>query len=838
MPTPLPIDPLRADIVAALRDQSRLVLRLPPGTGKSTRLPQFLVDDLPELTGKVVVLEPRRLATRMLARRVAEERGVALGGEVGYRIRLDQKATSRTRIEYLTEGILLRRLTEGDALPEISVVVFDEFHERSLYTDLSLSETFRLQQKSRPDLKLVVMSATLETGRLAQYLDPCHLLEADPPHYPVEIEYLPHRPPAQRPVWELAVAAIDKLPPEGDVLIFMPGKFEIDRTMERLRATHREWKVFPLHGELSADEQDRVLQPRPLRRIVVATNVAETSITVEGVQHVIDSGLARIPRFDPRRGMDALRVETISAAAADQRAGRAGRTGPGRCIRLWTRDQQANRSAHDTPEIHRVDLGESVLHLKQAGITATDDYPWFEPPDSLRLNAAETLLADLGAIEKPGGAITSMGCQMARFPLAPRYSRLLIGAAAHGKTFDAAWIAAAVQTRPILKRRIDREIERRRDRELGEAPLSDFFLLRRAHRFAVKNRFDAKACLPLGIDAGAARQVEEHHRQLLKLAECAGLPVGSEGEEDETLRRVILEGFPDRVARRLDGGTLHCELPHGLRGALDRQSGVRKASFLVAAEITEMGGQDHDIRLSMATAIDPDWLLEIFPESVEEISETVLDVAAKQVIQRQSRRFHGMILHEKRGGDPDPEAAGLLLASEVRAGRLKLKQWNDAVEQWIARLNVAAEHCPEQGWTKIGDEDRLLLWQEICRGATSFREARDRPVRPVLNTWLSAADRHLLENWFPERLTLPSGRKAKLRYEEGRPPVLSARIQELYDLHSTPTIADGRVPVLMEILAPNHRPVQVTGDLAGFWATTYPILKTELSRRYPKHEWR
>lgn len=834
----LPIDSLREKIVDSLRRENRLILKMPPGTGKSTRLPQFLADDLPEFPGKILVLEPRRLAARLLARRVAWERNGTMGGEVGYRIRFDTCAGPETRIEFLTEGILLRRLANGDSLEGVAAVVFDEFHERNLYTDLSLAGVLRLQREQRPALRVVVMSATLEADKLAKYLAPAPVVEGQGEVHPVEKRYLKHSPSRGEPVWETAADAAERLPDDGDVLIFMPGKYEIDRTLRALQERNRSWAVFGLHGGLSSADQDAVLQPGRGRRVVVATNVAETSITVEGVRHVIDSGLARVARHDPRRGMEMLLVERISQASADQRAGRAGRTAPGICIRLWTELEQGRLPSHDTPEIHRVDLAETVLLLKQMGVGDPDEFPWFEPPRPEQLAAAVEMLTDLGAIETDNGGITPLGSQMARFPLPPRYSRLLLAAEKRGWVEAAAWVAALMQARPLFRGQKNRREAELREDLLGETPESDFLQLHRAFQFAEAKRFDPRACGKLGIDAGAARQIRAQQDQLLELARRMGLKAEKRNPSPGDLQRILLEGFSDRLARRIDGGTLRCQVVHGRRGVLDRNSQVRKSPLLVAAEITEVEGREREVRLGMATAVEEEWLAEDFPAEFREERVTRLDAQAKRVVQTSRRWFRDLLLEEKAGGEPDLDQAAGLLAEEVLAGNCPLKAWDDAVRQWIARLNFAARSCPEQEFPAIGAEEEELLLQQICRGATSFREVRDRPVWPVLRQWLSAGQNDLLDRWFPERLALPSGRKARLRYSDQGPPVLSARIQELFDLRSTPALAGGRVSLVLEILAPNHRPVQVTSDLAGFWRETYPTLKSELSRRYPKHEWR
>ena len=426
MDTALPIFELETSILEALAKTPRLILQAPTGSGKSTQVPQILLDHGLSGNSQIVVLQPRRLPTRLLAARIADERGAILGEEIGYQIRLDNVATPSTRIRFVTEGVLLRQMVSNPRLTGISVIIFDEFHERHLYSDIAIARALEIQENYRPDLKLVVMSATLETAQLQAYLDPCTLLTSAGRTFPVEIEYL-KRQVVDEPPWELAVDALQQADQEdGDVLIFMPGAYEIARTIEEIKRSRFDGIVLPLHGDLSPRSQDAAVASYEKRKVVVSTNVAETSLTIDGVTLVIDSGLAKIAKYDPHRGINTLIPEKISRASADQRAGRAGRTAPGRCIRLWSERDHLNRRAQDLPEVRRLDLAEVILNLKAAGVSDINRFRWLERPDPRSLARAIELLADLGAIDRHTEEITALGDRMLSFPVHPRYSRMLL----------------------------------------------------------------------------------------------------------------------------------------------------------------------------------------------------------------------------------------------------------------------------------------------------------------------------------------------------------------------------------------------------------------------------
>ena len=842
----LPIHAIQNDLAAALKRSRRLILTAPTGSGKSTQVPQMLLDMGALRTGKAVVLQPRRLATRLLAARVAEERGVKLGGEVGYQIRFESVCGPDTRIHFETEGILLRQMLSQPGLPGISAILFDEFHERHVYGDVTLAQALRLQKTSRPDLLLVVMSATLDARLLQPYLEPCELVHSEGRAFPVGIEHIakPLHPDRDTP-WEAAAEAFERASREGknpaDTLVFMPGAYEIQRTIDALRQTAaaKGALLLPLHGELPPRDQDAAVARYDQRKVVVATNVAETSLTIDGIRLVIDAGLARVARFDPWRGINTLLIENISRASADQRAGRAGRTAPGHAIRLWTEAEHAGRATHDLPEIRRVDPSEILLTLKALGVDDVAAYPWLEPPDPKAMDRALTLLRDLGALDTKGRP-TPTGLRMLSFPVHPRYARMLLAAAERGAVRPVALIAAIAQGRPLLVRNAGKSAADQRRDTLGDSGGSDLLILMRSWNYARHHRFDLDRCRRLGIHAAAARQVGPLWDHFLRIADAQGLPLESAPPEDDQIAKCVLAGFSDQVAHRLDQGTLRCDLVHQRRGELARESAADEADLLVANEIHEIGRGDGEtnVLLTQATAIREEWLRELFPGDFNERVAVEWDSAAKRAIARREIVFRDLVLGSRPLDPPPPEESARLLAKAVLSGECVLKEWDRAVDQWIARVNLLAKAWPDWQVPAYDEASRELLVQQICHGAASYKDIKARPVLHTVKSLLSAAQLALVDKHMPERVALSNGRSVKVQYDNAAEPYISARIQELFGVESLPALAAGRIPLVIHILAPSQRPVQITKDLPGFWRDHYPRIKQELRRKYPKHEWR
>lgn len=840
----LPIYDIRDALLRSLEINPRLIVEAPTGSGKSTQVPQMLLDSGLSGDGEVVVLQPRRLAARLLARRVAEERGVTVGGEVGYQVRFEQVVSASTRIRYVTEGVLLRQLLTDPDLKGVAAVVFDEFHERHLYGDITLARIVSLQNAARPDLKIIVMSATLEADMLVDYLAPCGRVLSEGRTFPVDLRYLRRQSDVRKePVWDTATTIFEQAMAEGvegDFLVFMPGAYEISKTVEAIRRSARAkgLLVLPLHGELPPALQDQAVSPCAQRKVVVATNVAETSITIEGVRVVIDGGLARMARYDASRRIDTLLVEKISKASADQRAGRAGRTAPGTCFRLWTENDHAARADQERPEVHRTDLAEVVLALKSFGLVDLTEFNWVESPEPLALERAETLLHDLGALDR-AGSITQTGRRMLAFPMHPRYARLLLAADEFYCVREACLIAALTQGRSILIRHVERPTRDCRDEVLGDSEGSDFGLLMQAWNYAHKMNYSLPACQKLGIHAGAARQVKPLYDRFLTLAKKEGLTINNCPPEDEPLRKCILSAFSDNLARRMDKGTLRCDLIHGRRADLARDSVVRGADLFVAAEVTEIqGGRQINTLINLATAVDEAWLQEIWPDDFCTVGTVQYDRSINRVVTVVDQKFRDLILTSRVNLEVGADAAAEILAAEVVAGNLELKHWGADVEAWITKVNCLAAWCPELQLNPIDEDARQMMLEQICYGCYGRRDLKEAKVWPVVKDWLVHEQRKMLDKQLPERIMLPSGTRARVRYQEDGPPILSATIQKLYGLDQSPVIAFGKISVAVEVLAPNQRPQQLTQDMRSFWQSAYPLLKKELKGRYPKHEWR
>lgn len=845
---PLPIHEIEADIrsAASSGNRARILLTAPTGSGKSTEVPGMIAD-LPETAGRVIVIEPRRMAARLLAGFVAKNRNTDLGEGVGYAVRFDSRYSAKTRILYVTDGVFQRMLHEDPLLKGSSAVIFDEFHERRLAVDIALARCLDLQDGKRPDLRLIVMSATLETRSLAEYMAPVAELNAGGRTFPVEVIHRPHRPPEnhrqagpprETPLWEQAATLTRDalaMPDCGDVLIFMPGTHEIRRTIELLENTAacRGHDIFPLYSALPPAEQQRAISPSTKPRIIVATNVAETSLTIPGIRTVIDTGLARASAFDPRRGINTLLIRKISRAAAEQRSGRAGRTAPGRCLRLWSQADHAKRDEFETPEVHRIDLSEAILLLKAAGIADPRSFQWLDAPTENSLDKAEQLLRDLHALNAEGH-LTETGREMANLPLEPRFSRLLIAGVHNGCLPETAFIAACVQGEGIFPK--GKAGDRRKDFIFPDDP-SDFAGEFRAFE-SVMESHPSRWQQSTGINTRGVKDTAQILSRLMKL--CGGdlrSPIDFH-KNREAVAKSILAAFPDQLAIRLSQGNLACRLVGNRRGRLDDQSCVRKADAFVACEITEVEARETITHLRLATAIELPWIGEVFPGEIESTDGASYDESRRRVVRLTQHKFRDLVLESKESDHNIPlDAAAEMLAKRVLSGELVLKNWDAQVEQFTLRMACLSKWMPELGLPTWTEDDRTDAIAQICHGAVSYKEIKEAPVWPVLNDWLSSHQRHLLDTHCPERIRLASGHTPKVTYDPEHDPFFSAKLQQLVGTHTTPTIAGGRIPLLVHILAPNQRPWQMTKDIPNFWANGYPHMKKELAGRYPRHPW-
>lgn len=831
----LPIEQIRGEILEAVQQPGFCVLlSAPTGSGKSTRVPGMLMEAGWGEKGSIIVVQPRRLAARLLAGYVARQFPCQLGQEVGYTVRFDSRRSAATRILFVTDGILERRLTEDPELKGVSAVIFDEVHERRLSGDLCLARVLELQRQQRPELGVFVMSATLELDKLQAYLPQATVLRAEGRLFPVEISYMPPVPVRNKfgyvqppPVWEQCATAVRQLVETGDcgdILVFLPGVYEIRRTVEILEQVGwmRGRDVFALHGQLSPEAQSQAVEPGQRPRVIVSTNIAETSLTIEGVRSVVDSGTARESRWDPLRGISTLHVVPISQAQAEQRSGRAGRLGPGRCIRLWSEAEHRRRPAFPSPEVHRADISMAFLNLLAWGCRNLSDirhFPWPDSPTLQETDRAWQLLLDLGAADAAG--LTATGRAMLQYPLPPVLAQLLVAGAESGCTTEMAAIAALLQGEAIsLNTGLSDSLRREND-------YTDFQAEWRAVQAAAQLQYNPQECSRLGIMARAAREIAQAFRQMLK---------GAVQEPDFEAHRDgvvagLLGSFPCHVAARNSTATGTARLCQRRGGSIAADSVARQADIFLAAEMTEVGGRSVETRLSRCTILSAREL----PTSEDSIA--VYDPARKRVLNHQRLLYRDLVLSEKETGDASPEEAAPLLAEQVVRGNLRLETWDGHVLQWLNRLTCLRNAMPELELPEFGEEDKLVAITMICDGAVCYKDIQSRPVLPILGEWLSPWQRDCLNRYAPKAIKLANGREVKLLYREDGTPSFGLKCQLLFGVPQTPVIAEGRVKCLVEILAPNQRPYQITADLASFWRNGYPQMKKDLAGRYPRHDW-
>jgi ATP-dependent helicase HrpB len=823
---PLPIDAVLPHLVAALKAHPCAVLRAPTGAGKTTRVPPALLDAGIAGDGLVLMLEPRRIAARAAARRMAQERGVDLGGEIGFHVRFERRASARTRILVVTEGLVVRMLQDDPFLSHVGAVLFDEFHERNLDTDLALAMVRRVQREARPDLKILAMSATIATQELAHWLDDCPIVESEGRLHSVDVTYMTSED--DRPVPTLVVGgvgrALERTP--GDVLAFLPGVGEIKRAHDELAglASKRNLALFDLYGDLPAEEQDAVLRRGDRRKIVLATNVAETSITIDGVTAVVDSGMARVMRFDPGVGLDRLELTRISRSSADQRAGRAGRTAPGVCLRLWTERVQRSLADVDEPEIRRVDLAGPVLQLLCFGERDPAAFPWFEAPSSAALEQALAVLERLGAIDPRG--VTDIGRAMARLPAHPRLARLLVEGHRLGCASSASLAAAMLQERdPFLRG------------DAKRARISDSDVVDRVIALDAFERNGSASNSVGPLNTSAARFVSRAADALYRDIERAlgpEKPRTTSGEE--ALMRALFAAYADRLAVR--------RAPEDRRGVMVGGRGVRLADdsgvldhdlFVCVDMDAGKRGERAEALVRQASAVERAW---IDPRRLSTQVHVHFDADKARVVASKRTLFGDLVLDEVQAALPSGEEVARVLAEAAardleRAVALAAEE----TQAFLKRVRSLRGWLPDLGLPAFENEEIAALLPEFCEGARSFEELAKKNLAAFLRSKLEFKQQQALDREAPERLQVPSGSWIRLEYEPGRSPVLAVRIQELFGLAETPRIAHGRVSVLMHLLAPNYRPQQVTDDLKSFWNNAYFEVRKDLKRRYPKHSW-
>lgn len=796
MAAQLPIDEVLDPLRAALDAGPNAVLEAPPGAGKTTRVPLALLDASWRGNSRIVMLAPRRLAARSAARFMAARRGEAVGETVGYRVRLDSKVSAGTRIEVVTDGLFLRRIQADPSLDGIAAVLFDEFHERGIDGDLSLALCLEAQEALRPDLRLLVMSATLEGDRVAALMGGAPVVRSDGRLFPVELSYggggdirgLPDR---------MATAVRAALAEyQGDILAFLPGAGEIERTAERLSdRLPAAVDLHRLHGTLSLDAQDAAVRPAPAgrRKVVLATNVAETSLTIEGIRVVIDGGYRRAPRFDPNRGFTRLETVRISQASAEQRRGRAGRLAPGHCIRLWDAAEQRGLVAHDPPEVLSADLAPLALELAAWGAASSGDLRWLDPPPDGAMAQARDLLRGLDALDA-GDRITGTGRRMSDLGAHPRLARMMLAGRELGAGATACLLAALLSERDVRPGR--------------GADLRD----------------------RLARPPDGARRLMALWTRTLGVSEKQIAP--------DMAGRLIARAFPDRLAQAR-GGEGRYRLSGGGGAALDPLDGLAGSDFLAVAEMGGIGGAEPRIRL--AAPIDRADLEKDFADRIVTVDRVGWDDREGAVVARTERRLDTLVLQRRPLAHPEAGAVSAAVLEGIRGRGLDCLPWDDDARALQARV-AFLRGLPggTDDWPDLSDaalEATLEDWlSPYLSGITRAAQFGTIPLRRVLEARLDWDRRQRLDEGAPERLTVPSGSALRVDYSQS-PPVLAVKLQEMFGCGETPTVAWGRVPVVLHLLSPAGRPLQVTQDLAGFWQGSYAQVKAEMKGRYPKHSW-
>lgn len=819
--SPLPIDSVLPDIVATLEKTCSLVVQAPPGAGKSTRLPIALLD-APWLDGRrIVMLEPRRLAARSVATWMARLLGEDVGGRVGYRMRLENRTGRDTRIEVVTEGVLTRMLQSDPALEGVGCVIFDEFHERSLNADLGLALCLDAQAQLRADLRLVIMSATLDAQPIAAWLGDAPIVTAEGRSFPVETRHVVRSSDRlEADVCSVIRRALRD--DDGDVLVFLPGVAEIRRTEQMLRDSGQpaDALVLPLYGDLDTAAQQRAIAPaRPgERKIVLSTSVAETSLTIDGVRIVIDGGHSRRARFDPVSGMTRLVTTRVARSAADQRRGRAGRVSAGVCYRLWSEDAGRSLEPFTPPEITEADLCPLALELASWGVADPRQLRWLTPPPAASFAQARELLAALGALDEEG-RLTAHGRAMAAFGMHPRLAHMLLRAKERGIAALGGDVAALLGERDLLRLPPG---ERQVDMRLRVEALR-----------GVRDHLPATA----QVDRGTRERVRRQADNLLQQLGVRRNDATDQAVIDDAIGVLLALAYPDRVARLRADQPGRYQLTNGRGAVVAETDALARQAFLA---IAELDAGEREARIFLAAPIAREHLIELFADRLRDEERLQWDARTATVIARRERRLGALIIDEAALSSPPPARAVAAMIEGIRALGIDCLPWTDALRNWQRRVLFLRQFEPDR-WPDVSDE-RLLATLEVwlapyLDGITRRDHLARVDLGSALRGHLDHALQRELDQQAPTHQTVPSGSSIALDYQADGTVVLAARLQEMFGLAATPTLARGRATVLIHLLSPAGRPLQVTRDLAGFWRGSYQDVRKDMKGRYPKHDW-
>jgi ATP-dependent helicase HrpB len=817
MPAPpaLPIDPLLPAIAQALAAHTALVLEAPPGAGKTTRVPLALLESA-WLDGRtILMLEPRRLAARAAASRMAQTLGEKPGERVGYRVRLDSKVSPRTRIEVITEGILARRLQDDPGLDGVGLVIFDEFHERSLDADLGLALCLEAQKALRPDLRLMAMSATLDGTAVAALLN-APVLRSEGRAFPVETRYLDAPQQGRFPMAMAQAVRKALAETDGDLLAFLPGEREIHAVSRQLDGPNLH--VLLLYGALAQGDQDRVFSPAPAgkRKVVLATSIAETSLTIDGIRVVVDGGLARVPRYDPASGLTALETVKVTQAAAEQRRGRAGRTAPGICYRLWPEPQTRGLLPRNAPEILQADLAPLALDLAVWGVRDPAELSWMDLPPAGAFTQARSLLTQLGALDAQG-AVTAHGKAMVRLPLHPRLAHMAIRAKTRDLGAEAASLAALLAERDPLA---------------GPNAMRDADL---RHRLDIVGESRVSTPPPGSeIREATRRRIRDAAKQIRRLLDVQDHPLDS-----SVCGLLTALAYPDRMAQKRGGGGFR--LANGRGAALQPEDALAREDWLAVASVGDATGMSADGRIFMAAPISRAEIETEFAELIEAQETVAWDARTESVQARRQRRLGALLLDDAEWGKAPPEKIAAALLDGLKQIGIAALPWTNGAQQLRARVAFLRAADPQGAWPDLSNAALLAslddwLAPHLC-GLKSRADLAKLQLSDILGGAFDWAARKKLDEWAPTEIAVPSGRAATIDYSQGEAPVLAVKLQELFGLADTPRVAKGRVPVVLHLLSPAGRPVQVTRDLANFWREGYAAVKKDLKGRYPRHPW-
>jgi len=855
----LPVEIILPQLEMALADHGSAVLIAPPGSGKTTRVPLAL-QDAPWLGGKkILVLEPRRIAARLAANYMSGLLGETVGGTVGYQVRFDRKISAGTRIEIITEGLLTRRLQRDPELADVGLVIFDEFHERSLDLDLALGLCLDVISGLREDLRLLVMSATMDAGPVSRLLNDAPIITGEGRLYPVKVKHLPPLPQFDSSrsdhLARTTTQAIQQVLADerGDMLVFLPGIGEINR-VQRLLGHMEGVVVRPLHGSLKPVEQERAIKPDPAgkQRIILATTIAETSVTIEGITVVIDCGWKRVPRFNANSGLTGLDTVRISKASAAQRAGRAGRLASGTCYRLWNKGVDAGLKAFDLPEIRQADLASLVLELANWGVPDPAQLSWLDPPPESSFHQAKELLVRLGAID-PQGLITNSGREMGKLPLHPRLARMVILSSEENKK-EAVDLAALLSERDLLPKSDSADVENRlhclrRFRKQGIAVVRAMDghsggciqadRVSRQLSAMLKKNYRASRVKPLPDKTYQSNQVSANQVPANQVPD-SGRHRNDDNVDVSTLSigGLLALAYPDRIAKRRTGKGRSYKLASGQGGRLREHDPLAAYEWLVVAS---QDVRSRDGHIYLAAVIEIDEILELFDPEISETEEVVWDSNTQSVVSRLRTYLGGLIITEKRITNPSPEAIQKALMMGIREQGLNSLPWTKDARLLQTRIGCLGGWQPDANWPDLSDEalqNSLEAWlSPYLQGMKNIKGCNQLNLKKILLARLDYKQRRGLESKAPTHVQVPSGSKIKLQYQVGKPPILAVRLQEMFGQDETPTVCHGKVRVLLHLLSPAGRPVQVTQDLRGFWDKIYFEVRKELKGRYPKHHW-